>query len=154
MPSILHTGLTVRDLDRSLAFYRDLLGMELVFTQEKRGGYLAEIVGYPGAHVRMAHLAFPGDAQRIELFEYLEPASSGEAAEPRQVGLTHVCLRVDDIGAVHDRLLAAGVRMRSAPVLVDTGANAGGRGLYVHDPDGALVELFQPPPAKPPEEAT
>ena len=40
-----HVGITVSDLDRSLAFYRDLLGMEVVFTQEKEGGYLAEIVG-------------------------------------------------------------------------------------------------------------
>ena len=41
MTSLVHTGFTVRDLDRSLAFYRDVLGMEVVLTQEKRGGYLA-----------------------------------------------------------------------------------------------------------------
>jgi catechol 2,3-dioxygenase-like lactoylglutathione lyase family enzyme len=145
MPSILHTGLTVRDLDRSLAFYRDLLGMELVFAQEKEGGYLAEIVGYPGAHVRMAHLAFRDDAARVELFQYLRPEPAGEPAEPRTVGITHVCLRVEDLAATYERLVAAGVTTRSAPVLVDTGANAGGYGLYLHDPDGALVELFQPP---------
>ena len=145
MPAILHTGLTVRDLDRSLAFYRDLLGMELVFAQEKQGGYLAAIVGYPDAHVKMAHLAFPGDGARIELFQYLAPAPAGEPSEPREVGITHVCLVVEDLQSVYERLLGAGVRMRSAPVLVDTGANAGGYGVYLHDPDGALVELFQPP---------
>jgi lactoylglutathione lyase len=145
MPAILHTGLTVRDLDRSLAFYRDLLGMELVFAQEKEGGYLAAIVGYPDAHVRMAHLAFGGDGARIELFQYLRPEPAGEPSEPRDVGITHVCLVVEDLRSMYERLLAAGVRMRSAPVLVDTGANAGGYGLYLHDPDGALVELFQPP---------
>jgi len=101
MPSLLHTGLTVRELDRSLAFYRDTLGMETVFEQEKEGGYLAAIVGYPGAHVRMAHLAFPGDGHRLELFQYLEPESRGEAGEPRDVGITHVCLLVDDIAALH-----------------------------------------------------
>ena len=52
-----HTCYTVSSLDRSLAFYRDALGCEVLATQEKQGGYLAAIVGYPDAHVRMAHLA-------------------------------------------------------------------------------------------------
>jgi len=145
MTTLAHTGFTVRDLDRSLAFYRDVLGMEVVFEQEKRGGYLAEIVGYPDAHVRMAHLEFPGGGHRVELFEYVHPVPQGEPGEPRDVGITHVCLAVDDIGAVFERVVAAGASSISEPVLVDTGANAGGRGVYVRDPDGIVVELFQPP---------
>ena len=144
MPTLAHTGLTVRDLDRSLAFYRDVLGMSVVFQQEKRGGYLAEIVGYEDAHVRMAHLELAGGGHRIELFEYLEPPPRGAASEPRDVGITHVCIAVEDIDAVYERATAAGARPISAPVLVDTGANAGGRGAYVRDPDGIIVELFQP----------
>jgi catechol 2,3-dioxygenase-like lactoylglutathione lyase family enzyme len=149
MTSLLHTGLTVRELDRSLAFYRDALGMETVFEQEKEGGYLAAIVGYPGAHVRMAHLAFPGDGHRLELFQYLEPESRGEAGEPRDVGITHVCLLVDDLAALHERLRAAGVDFYSDPVVVDTGANAGGVGVYLRDPDGITLELFQRPRESP-----
>ena len=145
MASLLHTGLTVRDLDRSLAFYRDTLGMETVFEQEKEGGYLAAIVGYPGAHVRMAHLAFPGDVHRLELFQYLEPEPGRKPGEPRDVGITHVCLLVDDIAALHERLRAAGVDFYSDPILVDTGANAGGVGVYLRDPDGITLELFQRP---------
>jgi len=143
MPSLLHTGLTVRDLDRSLGFYRDLLGMEVVMAQEKQGGYLAAIVGYEGAHVRMAHLAFPGDAHRIELFQYLEPPGRGDAGEPRDIGITHVCLLVEDLRAMHERLSEAGIDFYSAPVEVDTGANAGGLCLYLRDPDGITLELFQ-----------
>jgi catechol 2,3-dioxygenase-like lactoylglutathione lyase family enzyme len=145
MTALVHTGFTVRDLDRSLAFYRDVLGMEVVFTQEKRGGYLAEIVGYRDAHVRMAHLQFPGGGHRVELFEYVHPAPQGEPSEPRDVGITHVCLAVDDIDALFERVVAAGAEPISQPVLVDTGANVGGRGVYVRDPDGTLLELFQPP---------
>ena len=72
-----HTGYTVSDLDRSLVFYRDLLGCEVIATQEKEGGYLAAIVGYPDAHVRMAHLRVPGGEHVIELFEYLSPTAAG-----------------------------------------------------------------------------
>jgi catechol 2,3-dioxygenase-like lactoylglutathione lyase family enzyme len=145
MPSLHHTGLTVRDLARSLAFYRDVVGMEVVFEQEKEGGYLAAIVGYPGAHVRMAHLVFPGDSHRLELFQYVRPESRGEPGEPRDVGITHVCLRVSDIQALAGRLEAAGAAFFSRPVDVDPGANAGGRGVYLRDPDGIVLELFQPP---------
>jgi catechol 2,3-dioxygenase-like lactoylglutathione lyase family enzyme len=107
--SLLHTGITVRDLDRSLRFYRDLLGMEVVFQQEKQGGYLAAIVGYEDAHARMAHLAFSGDSHRIELFQYLEPTPVGTPAEPRHLGITHLCLRVPDIHALYARLLDEGI---------------------------------------------
>lgn len=146
MTSLHHTGLTVRDLERSLGFYRDLLGMRVLFEQEKKGGYLAAIVGYEDAHVRMAHLAFPGGGHRVEVFQYLEPAPRGEAGEPRDVGISHVCLAVDDLGALHRRLREAGVEFYSDPVRVDTGANAGGSGVYLRDPDGITLELFQPPP--------
>jgi catechol 2,3-dioxygenase-like lactoylglutathione lyase family enzyme len=146
--SLHHTGLTVADLDRSLEFYRDLLGFEVVLEQEKEGGYLGAIVGRPDAHVRMAHVKLPGGDHRLELFQYLRPQGRrpSEQLEPWQIGPTHICLIVDDLSALHERLRAAGIdSFLSPPVDVDTGANAGGKALYLRDPDGALVELFQPP---------
>jgi hypothetical protein len=53
---------------------------------------------------------------------------------------------VDDLRALYERLVAAGVdTFFSAPVEVDTGVNRGGFALYLRDPDGIPVELFQPP---------
>ena len=82
MPFIHHTGLTVADMDRSLRFWRDAMGMEVVFQQEKAGGYLEAIVGEPGAHVLMAHLAFGGEGPRIELFQYLAPSGGQHRLRP------------------------------------------------------------------------
>ncbi len=140
-----HTGYTVSDLDRSLRFYRDLLGCELIATQEKRGGYLAEIVGYPDAHVRMAHLRAPESDHIIELFQYMTPEPEGWGIEPRSVGITHVCFLVSDLKATHERLLDAGIEFYSPPVEIDTGINTGGWALYLRDPDHITVELFQRP---------
>lgn len=120
--------------------------MEVLFEAEREGGYFGTIVGYPDARVRMAHLAFPGSEHRLEIFEYIRPAPRGKPGEPRNVGITHVCLTVDNVGPLHDDLLALGVEFVSSPVLVDEGVNAGGYGVYLRDPDGILVELFQPPP--------
>jgi catechol 2,3-dioxygenase-like lactoylglutathione lyase family enzyme len=144
--SINHTGLTVSDLDGALSFYRDALGLEVIMQQEKEGGYLAAITGYPRAHVRMAHLATP-DGGRLELFEYVEPQGSGRPLDPSTVGITHVCLVVEDIHEAYRGLLDAGAAPLSEPIEIDTGANAGAYGLYVRDPDGILLELFQPKPS-------
>ena len=141
-----HTGFTVTDLQRSLVFYQDLLGFEVVMAQEKQGGYLADIVGYPDAHVKMAHIKAPGSDHHIELFQYVSPGPRPVDLEPRLVGPTHVCLVVDDLPALYERLLAAEVdSFFTPPVAVDTGINTGGFALYMRDPDGIILELFQPP---------
>jgi catechol 2,3-dioxygenase-like lactoylglutathione lyase family enzyme len=49
-----HTGLHVRDLARSLAFYCDVLGLQVLAEREARADYVGEVVGDPGATIRMA----------------------------------------------------------------------------------------------------
>lgn len=139
-----HVGLTVSDLDRSVDFYTHHLGCTTVMAQEKEGGYLATIVGYPDAHVRMAHLCAAGDLV-IELFEYYAPQTRTTDLEPRLIGNPHLCFVVDDLRAVHDRLVSADIEFLSEPVPIDTGVNAGGMGVYLRDPDGIVIELFQSP---------
>jgi catechol 2,3-dioxygenase-like lactoylglutathione lyase family enzyme len=138
-----HVGLTVTDLDRSVRFYTEVLECTVAFQQEKKGGYLAAIVGYPDADVRMAHLQPPGGGQRIELFEYRTPRTASRDLEPRNLGNAHICFLVEDASAIYARLLEHDVAVFSPPVEVDTGVNKGGFALYVRDPDGITVELFQ-----------
>ena len=107
-----------------------------------RAQYVADI-DLPG----MAHLAFDGEGPRIELFEYLSPAGGRHISRPADVGFAHICVACDDIEERLERLVAAGGEAMTGPVTVDTGANAGGRGLYLRDPDGHVVELFERPAA-------
>ena len=53
---------------------------------------------------------------------------------------------VSDLDAIYDAIKNEGITFISGPVAVDTGANAGGAGLYLKDPDGITMELFQPAP--------
>jgi len=141
-----HTSFTISNLERSLVFWRDVLGCEVLATQEKEGGYLAAIVGDPRAHVRMAHLRVPGGEHVIELFEYVAPDGETMDVQPWNVGASHICFLVEDLPAVYEELVERGVTsFVSPPVEVDTGVNAGGYGLYLRDPDGVIVELFQAP---------
>jgi catechol 2,3-dioxygenase-like lactoylglutathione lyase family enzyme len=75
----------------------------------------------------------------------VSPESEERRTEPRSVGITHVCFLVSDLKATYERLLDAGVEFYSPPVEIDTGVNTGGRSLYLRDPDGIPMELFQLP---------
>jgi lactoylglutathione lyase len=142
-----HAGVTVADLERSLALYRDLLGLEVVLAYERTEPDIGRIVGYPDCRIRIAFLQAPGDSARLELLQYLNPEGTPRSYESRDPGTGHVCFRVEDIHGIHARLVAAGYRCRSEePVEITQGPNRGAFALYFRDPDGYTVELIQPPP--------
>jgi catechol 2,3-dioxygenase-like lactoylglutathione lyase family enzyme len=144
-----HAGVTVADLDRSLAFYRDALGLEVFVVAERTDATIGQIVGYPGARIRLAFCGVPGDTARVELLEYLEPTGQNGGGETCRPGSGHVCFRVDDIDLIYQRIVDAGFEPRSSsPITVADGPNTGAKAFYVRDPDGYTVELFQPPPER------
>lgn len=141
-----HTGLTVASLERSLPFWRDALGTEVVLDQESRGRYLGAVIGEPDAQGRAVHLRFPDNSHQIELYEYRTPAGGAHRLRPVDVGFAHVAVVCDDLDALLARLVAAGGAPVGRPVTVDRGANVGARAVYVRDPDGHTLELIQPAP--------
>ncbi|MGI5160608.1 VOC family protein [Microbispora sp. CA-102843] len=150
MRGVWHFSFTVADLDRSVAFYRDLLGFTLVHRQDQDNDYTRRLVGYPDAVLRIAQLAVPGQPRGVsthdlELVEYVHPR--GEARDPARhlPGAAHLALTVEDALAEHARLSAAGVRFVSPPNAITAGINAGGYACYFLDPDDITLELVQPP---------
>ena len=144
-----HAGVTVANLDRSLAFYRDVLGLEVFVVAERTDATIGEIVGYPHARIRLAFIGVPGDAARVELLEYLEPRGECGGGDTFRPGTGHVCFEVDEVDSLYRRISDAGFAPRSsAPVTILEGPNTGARAFYVRDPDGYTVELFQPPPGR------
>lgn len=140
-----HTALTVSDMERSLAFYRDLFGLDVQSDREVERDYVEQITGVPGAHQRLVHLW--GYGQRVELIEYKAPRGEPRARRLQDAGSAHVCFISDDLDAEVERLRAAGVTFRSLPVTTTSGPNLGGRGIYVEDPDGNACEVVQLAPA-------
>ena len=149
MPAIVgahHTSFTVADLEKSLAFFRDELGLEVVFTREVRHDYFGQVVGLPGCVVKAALLRIPGSTHHVELFQYLTPPGLLMAPRPCDPGSSHIALLVDDLGCWYERLQSSGATFFNAPVLIDAGPNRGAYAAYLRDPNGILIELFQPPP--------
>lgn len=140
-----HFSIACSDADRSLAFYRDLFGLELVSDREvEAGGFVEEVTGVAGARVRIVHLS--GYGANLELLEYIEPRGERRAREPNHAGSAHVCFTADDLEEVSASLSSQGVKIRSrdgASVTVVGGPNDGGKGLYVEDPDGNAIEIIE-----------
>jgi catechol 2,3-dioxygenase-like lactoylglutathione lyase family enzyme len=141
-----HTSFTVSNLERSLDFYAGLLGFELIHLRPRiTSRYFREVVDFPDALVKGAFLRIPGTEHRLELFEYLLPRGVPADVRTNNPGSAHICLFVEDLPSAYQELLSKGVRFRSPPVAMDEGPNAGGMALYMLDPDGITIELFQPP---------
>jgi glyoxylase I family protein len=139
-----HTGFTVANLERSLGFWRDVLGFQLSHRPHQTGSLASEITGVPDAEISIAVLK--GYGHKIELLEYLAPAGRKHVdLRPCDVGSVHVALLVDDLDAVLKRIAASGWKAAGKPQTLQTGPNVGKRVVYVRDPDGTTIEFMQPP---------
>src|SRR5207302_8054618 len=140
-----HTGITVLNLERSLAFWRDVLGFELSHTAHQTGELAKEITGVVGAEIKIAVLRAPG-GHKIELLEYLAPSDRKRIdVRPCDVGHVHVALLVDDLDAILEKIAGSGWKATGKPQTLKMGPNAGKRVVYVRDPDGTTIEFMQQP---------
>jgi lactoylglutathione lyase len=149
--AIWHFSFHVSDLDRSVEFYSDVLGMDLILKQEQANAYTAALVGYPEAHLKVAQLAVPGRSKNavsthdLELVEYATPKMAPSKLERALPGTGHLAFAVEDIDAEYERLVGLGVRFVSGPNVIASGVNKGGGACYFLDPDEITLELVQPP---------
>jgi glyoxylase I family protein len=142
-----HTGITVSNLERALAFWRDVLGFEFSHSAHQKGERPEQITGVKDAELKLAVLKAPGD-HKIELLEYFAPADRRHGDfRPCDVGHVHVALTVDDLDAALQKIAASGWKAAGKPQTLVQGPNAGKRVVYVHDPDGTTIEFMQMPQA-------
>lgn len=142
-----HTGITVSNLERSLAFWRGVLGFDLSHTAHQTGELAKKITGVAGAEIKLAVLKTPG-GHKIELLEYLGPPDRKKHADlrPCDVGHVHIALLVDDLDAILEKIAASGWRAAGKPQTLKVGPNAGKRVVYVRDPDATTIEFMELPP--------
>lgn len=142
-----HAGVTVSDLEASLAFYRDALGLTLL-SRSTSSSVAQAVWDLPGARGEVVLLGVPGSDAVIELYAIDGVERRSASARPCDPAHGHFCLYVDDLAAMHARLVALGYRARSEQVIdLVGGPAAGGKAVYMIDPDGYHVELFERPPA-------
>lgn len=139
-----HVALLTPNFDRLLAFYRDVVGGEVVFEHEwdeSKGddlSMLRRVTGIPGEPRLRSAILRLGNAF-IEIQQYLEPQGRGESEEhgPQDFGIRHFALDVVGIEAEVERLAVGGMRF-VGPVQQPSSRI---KSIYGRDPDGNIVEV-------------
>lgn len=141
MKGLFHTSITVSNLERSIAFYRDLLELELLYTRESSGEGLSKGVGVENAHLKIAMLRVRDDF--LELIEYVTPKCVPKELRPCDIGSMHVAFHVEDIEEMARRLNNHGYHLNAPPRHITEGPMKGWVWAYLKDPDGAQLELVE-----------
>ena len=139
--TIHHACFTVSDMERSIAFYRDLLGMTVLWDSVQagvayKGPVCDQITGCPGTEQHIVYLGIGGGI--LELVEYTPRGKSLENHKASDIGAAHVCFKTDDINALYEKLQANNVTVHCSPqkgisLLV----------MYFRDPDGIILEAVE-----------
>ncbi len=148
LSSVAHIGLTVSNLDVSIAFYRDILGLNYIGEMMMGGEETAHLFQKEGCQARVAYLKGTKEQQApsIELIQFLGQPIEHHQGNLFQTSISEVCFYTDDIDQSYTQLKNAGVEFLSEPQTFDSIKYGFGksRAVYFRDPDGIILELIQP----------
>ncbi len=134
-----HTGFVVRDIEKSIEFYRDVMGLELTRTLEREGPAISQVLGYEATHIKGALLSV-ADGHFLELIQYVHPEGAARPTEERNtLGATHLAFNVEGIDDTFHQLISRGARRLNPPAKVAPGRTV----CYLQDPDGNWIELIE-----------
>jgi len=147
--SFSHIGVCVTDIERSTRFYCDVLGFRELFSMTLGDEVGATMEQPPGIRFTSRTLARPDI--RVELLQWHEPdaVGDGERRSMTSLGLTHLCIRVDDVDDLSAAAVAAGGAVHPETLSVLSGAGEGGADvklMYLTDPDGTRIECMSGTP--------
>ena len=146
---IYHVGLVVSDLERSIHFYRDVLGLHFQDEIFMEGEATEKIFGHANCSARVAYLN--GDDNNkmppIELIEFQNPrVKSNNAGDLFSTSIAEVCFYTDHIDEIYHTLIAHQVVCLSEPQYFDFSDQRIGKSkaIYFKHPDGIILEMMQP----------
>lgn len=134
-----HTGLITKDINKSVHFYRDLLGFEVIQDFWDQSDYICKIIGLEKLKLHMVKLKSP-DGSVIELLDYESHPTQPVQIPFNNVGVAHLALRVEDIEYAYTFLKKNGVTFVSEPTLSSEGF---AKVCLCYDPDGMRIELVE-----------
>ena len=139
-----HIAICVRDLDESLKFYRDILGMRVTLdqVQDTTTGGLPHVYKHARRTRRTVHVHYgEGDIKpSLVLTSHPGDQADGEPIKLDQVGISHISFTVTDVKALAEELTSKGVQL-AGPMDSFANSQGGVSSIFVYDPDGILVQF-------------
>lgn len=144
---IVHVGLTVTNIEKSIAFYRDVLGLEFQGQMIMEGDSTEKLFGMSPCKVKVAYLI--GNEKMnmptIELIQFETQLKEEPEIRLNKTSISEVCFCVSNIEEVYSQLKERGVEFLSPPQYFDLSSQGFGRSkaVYFRDPDGIILELME-----------
>ncbi len=138
-----HTGITVRDLDRAEAIFRDLFGFETYSRAPRDPAVISAVVGVPGAKVEIVYMR--NGAANIELLCYSGPDDRQDyRPRPVDLGSLHMAMNVTDMDEMLEKARAWPMEQVGEVIVIDQGPNTGSRIVYFRTPEeGLIIEMIE-----------
>lgn len=138
-----HTGITVRDLDRAEAIFRDLFGFETYSRAPRDPAVISAVVGVPGAKVEIVYMR--NGAANIELLCYSGPDDRQDyRPRPVDLGSLHMAMNVTDMDEMLEKARAWPMEQVGDVIVIDQGPNTGSRIVYFRTPEeGLIIEMIE-----------
>ena len=144
---IVHVGITVSNMEHSIKFYRDILGLTFIGELVMEGKETDLLFAWENTKVRVAYLNGSEHviAPPIELIQFLNKKTVLDCPNLNKTSISEICFKVTDIDEFYRHLLNHGVECLSEPQAFDFTAFGFGKSkaLYFKDPDGVILELMQ-----------
>lgn len=142
--AIRHVGVVVRDLEKSLAFYSEVLGLEVYRRHVEEGSFIDELTGLKNVRLEWVKLIIPkgGLIELLQYHSHPDPRTSSppQPSSSNALGCSHVALTVSNLDETYRKIKAYGYITKSPPIVTP---NKAGKILYCHDPDGTILELIE-----------
>jgi lactoylglutathione lyase len=150
MQMIYHVGFIVSDIELSLKWYTEVLGLKVEREiRELEGEWISAVTGFESTKMKMVWVG-TGEGYSIELDQYISPPGSETPAmqDRNDVRAAHVGIQVDDVHAEYQRLSELGVLFAGSPPEKLPNKYPWARcATFLQDPDGNWIELLEREPA-------
>ena len=147
LKEVMHIGLTVNDLDKSIEFYRDVLGLDFIGELVMHGNETDILFGKHNASCKVAYLNGNDNIMcpPIELIEFVNKSKEYNRSNLFLPSISEICFRVDNLDAEYKRLVALGVQFLSEPQLFDFTSYgfSKSKAVYFYDINGIILELME-----------
>ena len=139
--SFFHTGFVVRNLEKAMAFYRDVIGLEVVREPyDVPVDFGSQLSGYPEAQMRIGFLQ-KGPGHQLELIQYVNPTGEDQHHPKNSAGAIHLCFKVEQIETVRDSLIKRGLKEAGSIASRRDPTYGSVAAFYGRDPEGNWLEF-------------
>ena len=147
LKEVMHIGITVSNIENSIKFYRNILGLTLIGQALMEGKETDALFAMNNCKVKIAYLNGSDNiiAPPIELLEFITPETTKDKAKLNKISVSEICFRVENIEKIYKHLIDSNVECLSEPQEFDFTSYgfSKSKALYFKDPDGIILELME-----------